>query len=535
MLNILSKYLNLRYSLPVISGVLMVFSFPPFNFWYLGFIALVPFYLFLLGKRNMFEVFKGGVLMGLISTYSMYTLVGSFHWASSAAYLFTYFATTLFIIAMALYVILIGLVSIIAVFLLKKTRNPFERTVVVSGIFILSELLVRFVFLGYNYNSFAYIGVHLYAFRVFASIGGVILVSFLIIYINTALGEIVSFSLKKKKDTFYTVVVPLILLTSILIMSLYVFPIKIFDKKNNSLAMQRTLSIATIQDNVPSKYNDITGNTVNGEFHFPLLKQNLSTAQIYNPDIIIYPFTPWSGVIADKVDNSFFNKEIIAVSFSTFGAWLKLHLPPHTIFITWATALRHGLFINEIEYWRNGKIIGTYAKRKPFPFLDYTPEWAQRLGIYSMPLDIAASTSTKPVQIDGVRAGGLICSEITNSTVAMKNAQNAQILFSAGSDELFNSNVVSGEFDVMSAQFRAVETGLPVIRGDRFGPSVFVNKNGYIIKEMSQNKRGILFGRVSVSLNPDRNTYSNDKIRYALLLVFILYMMFLWFRKQKST
>jgi apolipoprotein N-acyltransferase len=262
------------------------------------------------------------------------------------------------------------------------------------------------------------------------------------------------------------------------------------------------------------------------------LESFLKEAQALNPDVVIYPFSPWSGVISDIVDNTHFDREVIAVDFKTFGAWLKAHLRPETTFVLWGTALRDGQYANEIEFWKNGELVSTYQKRKLFAFMDYTPIWAQSVGIYSTPFDATAGTSTNPVKINDVTVGGLVCSEVTSSALSQENGSDADMVFAIGSEAMF-TNPLAGEFNLLNTQLRATETRRPFIRANKFGPSALVDKNGNIIEKMGYGKSGILFGTVEIEETKSVIFYTHTA-DYALLGIFALYILFIFQRKKQK-
>ncbi|MEK7514577.1 MAG: hypothetical protein AAB587_02035, partial [Patescibacteria group bacterium] len=95
-------YTKNTYVLPITSAILLVLTFPPFNFWYLTFVVLVPFYIFLFKENSAKKVFIGGMLLGLIfSGYLSYSTISSFTWIGEA-HLFTTLVKFLFIPVVAL-------------------------------------------------------------------------------------------------------------------------------------------------------------------------------------------------------------------------------------------------------------------------------------------------------------------------------------------------------------------------------------------------------------------------------------------------
>ncbi|MEK7514503.1 MAG: nitrilase-related carbon-nitrogen hydrolase, partial [Patescibacteria group bacterium] len=430
----------------------------------------------------------------------------------------------------------IGAISVFTMYLRKKVHTPLERTLV-SGLFSIIEWVLGTLLVGFNYSSLSYAAVHFSPIRAAASIGGALLVAFIVVFGNVALGEVLLFleQLKSSKNTKDTVTqkkkfwwLPSFIPIILWVVMLLVFSLPNILFKNNSDAVKSSISIAVIQDQ-DRDIESVFGEVIDGAFHSIRLESRIQEAGMLNPDIIIYPFSPWSGVISDTMDNTSFNKEVIAVDFKTFGAWLKANVAPETTFVLWGTALREGQYVNEIEFWKNGELVGAYQKRKIFPFLDYTPMWAQSMGIYSTPFDATAGTSTRPVEINGVTIGSLVCSEVMDPLIAWENARNADIVFAVGSEAVF-TNPLAGEFNLINAQLRATETRRPIIRANKLGPSAIIDSNGVIIEKMDYGESGILFGKIEMGKNKPETLYGRVG-DYALLSLFTLYLVFILYRK----
>src|SRR5574337_990879 len=103
--------------------------------------------------------------------------------------------------------------------------------------------------------------------------------------------------------------------------------------------------------------------------------------------------------------------------------------------------------------------------------MDYTPLWAQRLGLYSTPYDVTAGAPDNHASLDGISVGSLLCSELDQADLGRQTAATSSLIIAAGSEAMFVDDVAS-EFSVRAAQFRAAENHVPVVRGNMLGPSV---------------------------------------------------------------
>lgn len=516
---LLLLYERFPYALPILSALLLVVTLPPFDLWPLILVALVPMYLFIYQERDIYRIFTGVLFLGLIfSGYLSYVTLFSFNWIPEAHL----FSTMVKVGAIPL-VFFISTATAFGICLLKTEKEgltPLER-VILFGIFAVVEWAIGNVFIGFNYGSLAYAASHIPALRFMASVGGTFLVTFMVVFGNAALAEALRFFFQtKKRDVVF--LIPLGIFLSVIGMSLtyqHLYP-------PVSTTNPSSISIAVIQDTA-RKEKEAFGTIVDGSFQFPLLEKRVKEALISKPDIIIYPFSPWIGVIANKLDNSGFTKDVIGMDYAIFRKWLNTHVPPETTLVTWNTHFSDGTYWNEINFWKGGALVGSYQKTKLFPFMDYTPQWSGRLGIYSLPYDGTAGTSTSPISIDKIAIGNLVCSEVSRPVSAQENGEYADVVFAIGSEAMF-TNAFPNEFNLLNAQLRATESGRMVIRANKFGPSALIDPYGNIIKKIPYNQSGVLLVEVPTQTKRITTLYSVIT-EYPFLILLMGYVAFLWF------
>lgn len=514
----LLRYERFPYALPIISALLLVITLPPFNLWPLILVALVPMYLFIYREKDTYKIFTGVLFFGLIfSGYLSYITLFSFTWIPEAHL----FSTMVKVFAIPL-VFFISAATAFGICLLKTEKEglmPLER-VILFGIFAVVEWAIGNVFIGFNYGSLAYAASHISTLRFMASIGGTFLVTFMVVFGNAAIAETLRFLFQTKKRDILRLI-PLGIFSVIMSASFayqYKYPI--------DLIAPSSISIAIIQDTT-RKESEAFGTVVHGSFQFPLLEKRVQEALVLHPDIIIYPFSPWIGAIGNSLDNRGFTKDVIGMDFTIFRKWLNVHVPPETTLVTWDTHFADGEYWNEINFWKNGSLIDSYRKIELFPFMDYTPEWAQKLGMYSTPYDGTAGTSSSPVDIGKASIGNLVCSEISRPTSARENGKTADVVFAIGSEAMF-TNSFPNEFNLLNAQLRATESGRMIIRANKFGPSALIDSYGNVIKEIPYNQSGILFVNVPTKKQYGTTLYSTIT-EYPFLILLVGYVLFLWF------
>ena len=525
MTNILSLNKRFPYLSPVISALVLVLTLPPFNFWPIVFFALIPMYIFIFTENSFFKVFIGGILFGLIfSSYLSFLTLLSFTWIPEA-HLFSSIIKALSIPIVLLMSTISAFTWIYILIIRKKTKNALERSLL-FGTFALVEWVIGKILFGFNYGSLAYAAGQFELVRLAGSFGGVFLITFLVVFINASIAEILFYFMKEKNERSTYSFIPIYI---VLIILVGLFFYKDISKKYSFKDTTSAISVSILQNNA-RKESTAFGSIENGHFRLKSLEKQLYEARKSKPDVIIYPFSPWVGVLSDTLDNSNFNKKVVAIDFKIFSEWLNKYVPQGTIFITWNTLLKDKKFWNEMDYWRGGKLIDSYRKRKLFPFFDYTPKWSKNFGLYTTPYDATAGNNTSPVYIGDIAIGNLVCSEIIGPQIIKENGVSSDIIFSVGSEAMF-SNQLASEFNLLNAQFRAVESGQPVVRANKFGPSAIIDQYGNIIQKLEYNENGILSGNVIIG-TPIKTVYERIS-EYPFIIVFILYTLYLWIRNRK--
>lgn len=136
------------------------------------------------------------------------------------------------------------------------------------------------------------------------------------------------------------------------------------------------------------------------------------------------------------------------------------------------------------------RVSGVYDKHKLVPFGEFVPlgDLAGRIGLRSlvhMPEDFTAGPEPAPIQADGLpRVQPLICyealfPELTRGAMRARNGP-AQWLLNVSNDAWFG--VTSGPHQHLNiARYRAIESGLPMVRSTPTGISAIIDPYGRIV------------------------------------------------------
>jgi len=469
------------FTLPVIAALASIISLPPFNFTALGFVALIPLYIYIFNTPSLYKILIGvGMYAVVFAGYTTGVTMSGFSWLNEAV-LFTWFMYAVGI-GIVLLAIIMSLLWGTGIWLLKTKLLPVSIWWVRVGIFCTFagvDVLLSYILYGFNYGSFVYVAVELVSalpsqFTSHAAEWYILGV----VFINALLAEAIQTQPWKGKQvlSFLCGIVVAGLLGTIVSSSPSLSPLQ-----------NASLKIAIIQDPTADQ-NEAFGKVIDRQFAFPRLEAKLADLSEHKLDMIIYPFNPWSGVLGvSSDDNLTFDRQIITVTHLQFSSWLREHVAPEIIFVTWYTRYTEGQFFNETVYWQDGEVIATYQKANLFPFFDYTPLWAQNIGLNSTPIDATPGIDTAPVIIGDFVIGNAICSEITNADHIAKQLDQSDLLLSIGSEAMF-SNEIPSTFNATKARLYATQHRKVVIRATRSGPSVVFDAEGNLIAQANYNE-----------------------------------------------
>lgn len=477
--------------LPVLSGTLLILTFHPFNVWPLGFVALAPLFYFVAGfNRTKTQVFLGGLIAGGMFSFALsyFTLI-QFHWLPD-----TYLFADAVHVAVIPITLLGGGICGLSLLAYRALRSgsPFFNALLAAAAYTFAELVLQNIFGGYYLATLAYVATPLSPLLSLAAIGGAPFVSFSIAWINGIVAEslIIWCEVRPLSRT---------LLTCIATFCIVFIPNYIY--LHRPLPAERTLTVAVLQMGARGQ---IFGSERQGNFVWDI-GAAIKAAGADKPDLLIYPFSPVEGALY-RGSAPAFNKDVLVASEASVGAYFKTLLPATTTLLTWNNLYANGAFYNEFELWQGGAVVSEYQKRALFPFMDYTPAWAARIGLFSTPFDEVAGAPENGLTLLGQPLGDLMCSELHDTALARQEARRAPLIIAVGSEAMFLDDVAS-EFSLKAAQLRAAENDVPVVRGNILGPSGIIDRFGELVTFNPSQQAGVI--EAPVALTASRTTLYN--------------------------
>ncbi|MEO7932527.1 MAG: nitrilase-related carbon-nitrogen hydrolase [Chthoniobacterales bacterium] len=461
--------LFLRNSWPwlaaIFSGIMLTFSFAPYEQDWLVWLALIPllcaaWFGKLSGSKRFLVGWLGGVFFfGM--TFFWLGKVTAAGWFGLTVYLAIY---------PAIWTWLAGLPACrIPLSKLVPGQSPWRRSITSLAVAItlasawaLLEWLRGCLFGGMTWNG---LGVALHTnipFLQLASVGGVPFLSWLIVFSNvivvTTISRLIAeagrLTFASRSDFTFGLA---------LVLGSFGYGVSLsFDHTNDREIKVSLVQAATAKD--------------------PLREyMHLSTlALLQNPDLIVWPESAPGAPLLDSLPVL----KKLAVEFD-----LDLENVP-VWFITGSQEHSpDGSYNSAFAFPPGWRGMQTYRKRHLLPFYES---------------DFSRGTSSAPLWLIGsdTRLGSLICVEDTLPSLARDNAAaGANILLNLTDDSLFADPVVERQH-FQNALFRAPETGLPLIRCAHTGVTAFIDRQGRVLQQLEPGHPGILTGKIAFRAHP---------------------------------
>lgn len=143
---------------------------------------------------------------------------------------------------------------------------------------------------------------------------------------------------------------------------------------------------------------------------------------------------------------------------------------------------------------------GDYAKRHLVPFGEYLPleSWLRGIiAFFDLPMSgfIPGAEKQPLLEANGLRLQAAICYEIAYPGLVYSDVEDAGAILTVSNDTWFGDSFGPSQH-LQMAQFRALETGRPVLRATNNGITAIINQHGELVKTAPSFERAVLQGVV---------------------------------------
>jgi len=485
-----NRLLNMAYiySLPFLSGILLIFIQPPVSLFPVAFIALIP----LLGsieKGNLRSSFFSGYVTGVVSYLGLiyWVIIAMNHYGGIDIPL-SFLILLLFVLYLACYT---GLFALSCAWFERKFSIP----VYISSplVWVLLEYIRGFFMSGFPWSFLAHSQHNFLPFIQVVSITGTYFISFLIVAINA-----IFYALWRKGKislTYVTVIATLVVATLACgFISL-------------SARNEKSFRASIVQGNIRQdvKWDEaFKVMTIN-----KYLQTTLSSGK--DTDLIIWPETAMPFV---------FDREVYA---SKYIKALPSVVNANLLFGTMSQDPSGKLSNSAYMIGKTGETIGVYNKVHLVPFGEYTPLLSYFPFLEKLTAaggEFAPGEGHKPIKTDIGNIGILICYEgvfptITNETVR----EGAQVLVNLTNDAWYDRTSAPFQHFVFYI-FRAIETDRYVLRAANTGISAIIDPQGRIETKTPIFTEAVLKG--SFAMRNTKTFYVRFGDYFIVIVFFVL-------------
>ncbi len=477
----------------IIAGLLYFLSFPPYEFWYLIFPALLLFYYSLLSNEKSFLsgfifgcVAYGVILLGIQSigleawiplTILMGLMYGIF--AKLFSYLNTKSENNFYVLLAAL-----------AAFDLIRAYFPFggfpwgfPSTVLLTGPVdgpLFFEVLLYFKNFGPTGSS-------------------LLLQSFPLII---ALGI---YSKYKQKNYFkdYTIF-------SLLVFSIYIFNLIIIDFNNQDTYIETSeLNIAIVQGNSPCPGAKNRCTNERQKIYDSHLTQTQSLDG--NFDLVVWPESS-TGFNNDPGIHSRVQKDISIQALRLDSNFLiGGDRPVQNQYFE-----NYGIFIN-----KDGEIVDQYLKQHPVPFGEYIPfrkylDWIPPLAL--VPRDMIRGDGQIIFMVNDTKISAVISFEGSFQRYIRNSVQDgAELVVILTNQASYGESGMSDQFILMS-RANAISNGRPIVHAAITGKSAFIDHKGKVISKTELFETVVLTEKIEVKKTETPYSKYGNYLNYIFIL-----------------
>ncbi len=447
---------NYEWGAAAASAILLILSFPNFEYYLLAWIGLVPLLVVIARRPAPLRAFILGWAAGSVFFYiTCYWLTYSMiHYGG----LPTVLAYLLLIPAAIVVGIFHGLFAALVALAIQKWGR---LTILLAPVFWITCEWLRLEITGQLWNALGYSQAYHHRIIEPATWGGVYAVSFLLVAINAAVALLII------HRTALSIALALLVGFAVGAVIRGSVPATL----NRPIYKGQIVKIVAVQPNVPMNPVKSTEETKELlERHIALSTQGLATPA-EGPRLVIWPESPMNFTYAS-------NK-----TFQEFVAGFTRQNHTSLLFNSLEPAPNEGSYNSALLVNEEGRLISQYDKIRLMPFGEYVPlpQWLPGASLISGIVgEFTPGTNYTLMPFGDRKAGVFICIESEYPWIARRLAHDgAGVLINISNDGYLGPTAVMRQH-LANAIFRAVENGRPVYRVTNSGLSALISEDGRV-------------------------------------------------------
>ncbi len=489
---------------PLLSGVLLSLTLPYVGGWPLVWVALVPLFAFASNTTQTPSRIAGGtIIFWLIYAMAMIYPLSNFTgwwWGGTSEVFGETGKHVMYAFSVGTIVTLTGSFFIPLMLVVRFLRSRNCGALFVALLWILVEYFRSTIALfGFSYGMLGYTLIdtqylkHVASLEIPHVIGGVYLLSFLIVLANLAILDVVEL-ISARSGAFHLRVRSAFLIIwddpkhyagFFLFVGLFLCALMFGLSRSLIHAGGKNLRVAVIASQIP------TDESIS-EKAYRDYRTKLQLAFASEPDLIVlpenvFPYFELNETDATLVQNSLIQFPDRAEHYADLLTLLALY-PKTVVAVGLHTVGSEHSWYNSIVYYKYGIPVHYYHKRKLVPFTEYVP-----FGISLwLPERFLVGKKEQSISLLGLETGGLLCSEIIDTSLLLPHHS---LILSPSNDSVFSGNTAPKVHHQM-ARMRALESHSYVLRASKGGISSIIDPNGEVLMSGTD---GVLIADITIN------------------------------------
>jgi len=449
--------------LSLLSGILLILSFPNFDLEFFAWFALVPLFLSIEGK-DLFHSFLLGLLTGVISFLGiLYWIIVAVHTYGGIPLILSGFILLLLVLYLSLF---IGLFTFLIRYI--QTHLKLQTILFAPLLWVSLEFLRSFFLTGFPWANLGYTQYLNLPFIQMADITGPYGLSFIILLVNTTLFEVIHQGPKKAFPTREVAI------TGVILLGFLTYGYVKMRAVDRHMVHQPSLKVGLVQGNIDQSLK--WDQSFQRETLRIYERLSLKVAK-EKPDLIIWPETATPFFFQEARE---YQPVVLDIPART-NAFLLFGTPAFKIERDKINHYNSAFLASPSK-----ELIGAYDKIHLVPFGEYVPLSDLLFFIGSLGEGIGNFKSGKRIynfSLPQGKFGVLICFEIIFPDLCRRFVkEGADFLVTITNDAWFGRTSAPYQHFAI-ASFRAVENRVFIARAANTGITGFIDPNGRILKQ----------------------------------------------------
>ena len=482
-----------RVAFAVLSGIITASAFPPVDAKWFVWLGLVPLCVAVERSGRVREAFWLGYLAGLLFfLFTLHPLVSAHAWTGWAAQSPSEFAKRMtgqwwFLngvwVAFALWGALFWAAWAAAAKRYARGRGWRALAVTVSAWILIAEWARAHTTFGFTWAVLGNATADLSVIRQLAALGGVWLLSALVVAVNVGLADLFRPGERRRAVSLPVTVLALTFLAGLA--GAFIL--------NRPLPTLGAFQAAALQQAKPSYSMQDFLSTGLDRSYVPMVHQALGhqARLVMLPESIVLGATSLDGT-ASKIKPT--DWQVPRSKWDTQMRELLAGTP--AVLVLGLDTIEGGLDHNTLVAWTAEGAAGWYHKRRLVPFSEYQPSGWGSWVIHGQS-EYSPGHGSQLIRAQGMLLGGFICQEVLFPALIRQSVlDGATVLISGGNDGVFGDPAVA-QVHADAAQLRAVETGRYLVRAMKSGISAVVDPRGRELIRSRSSEPALLVQSVS--------------------------------------